>query len=87
MLQVVIVIFLNIIVFDFIGLYELLNRLLNVNVVLVSYSKGIIRVEKSLIGFEVMVIFDEVQEFDIVIVFGGYGVNVLICDKFILDWI
>lgn len=87
MLQVAIVIFPNITVLDFIGPYEPLNRLPNVNVVLVSHSKGIIRAEKSLIGFEATATFDEVQEPDIVIVPGGYGVNALIRDKPILDWI
>lgn len=52
----------NVIVFDFVGFYEVFYLVLNVKVVLVSYKRGLYSVEFGMIFFLVIVIFDEVED-------------------------
>jgi len=86
-LQVAIPIFKNVTALDFVGPYELLHILPNVNVVFVSHSKGLYAADGGMLSIEATATFDEVPSPDIVVVPGGYGSNALMADKPILDWI
>jgi hypothetical protein len=85
-LQVAIPIFKNVAALDFVGPYEPLHVLPNVNVVFVSHSKGLYAADGGMLSIEATATFDEMPSPDIVVVPGG-GTNALMADKPILDWI
>jgi aminopeptidase N len=86
-LQVAIPIFKNVTALDFVGPYEPLHILPNVNVVFVSHSKGLYTADQGMLSIEATATFDEVPSPDIIVVPGGDGTNALMADKSILDWI
>lgn len=86
-LQVAIPIFENVTALDFVGPYEPLHHLPNVNVVFVSHRKGLYKADGGMLSFQATATFDEVPSPDVIVVPGGDGTNALMADKPILDWI
>ncbi|KAG0567397.1 hypothetical protein M758_7G145900 [Ceratodon purpureus] len=86
MLQVAIPIFKDVTALDFVGPYEPLHALPNVNVVFVSHSKGLCDADQAL-SFQATATFDEIPSPDIIIVPGGKGTNALMTDKPLINWL
>lgn len=86
-LQVAIPIFKDVTALDFVGPYEPLHVLPNVNVVFVSHSKGLYAADGGMLSIEATATFDEVPGPDIVVVPGGDVTKAAMADKPLLDWI
>lgn len=86
-LQVAIPIFKDVTALDFVGPYEPLQVLPNVNVVFVSHSKGLYAADGGMLSIEATATFDEVPGPDIVVVPGGDVTKAAMADKPLLDWI
>jgi len=86
-LQVAIPIFEDVTALDFVGPYESLHNLPNVNVVFVSHKKGLYTADLGMLSIQATATFDEVPSPEVIVVPGGKGTNALMADRPILDWI
>lgn len=86
-LQVAIPIFKNVTALDFVGPYEVLHLLPHVKVVFVSHARDSYMADLGMLSFHATATFDEIPEPDIIVVPGGGGVNDLLTDAPLLDWI
>lgn len=86
-LQVAIPIFTNVTAFDFMGPYEVLHLLPNVKLRIIGHTKDNYMADMGMLSFHTTATFDEVPNPDIIVVPGGPGVNCLLADAPILEWI
>lgn len=86
-LQVAIPIFKGVTALDFVGPYEPLHVLPNVNIVFVSHSKGLCSAEQGMLSFQATATFDEIPSPDVIIVPGGKGTNAMMTDIPLIDWL
>ncbi|KAG0600068.1 hypothetical protein M758_11G004800 [Ceratodon purpureus] len=84
---VAIPIFENVTALDFVGPYEVLHLLPNVEVVFVSHSRDLYAADLGMLSFHSTATFDEVPSPDIIVVPGGGGTRDLLTDAPLLDWI
>jgi len=85
--QVAILIFKTMTALDFVGPYEVLHLLPHVKVMFVSHTKDWYTADLGMLSFHASATFDGVPDPDIIVVPGGGGVNDLLTDAALLDWI
>jgi putative intracellular protease/amidase len=72
---------------DFVGPYEVLQRIPSIDVVFVGHQRGEVRTDNGMLGLICDATFDEVPRPDVVLVPGGVGTRDLMRDEVILDWV
>ena len=72
---------------DFVGPYEVLQRVPSIDVVFVGHRRGEVRTDNGMLGLTCDATFDEVTEPDVLLVPGGVGTRALMTDEPMLDWV
>jgi len=72
---------------DAIGPYEVLQRVPDIDVVVVGHRRGEVRSDNGMLGLVADARFDEVPAPDLVVVPGGVGTRPLVHDEQVLEWV
>ncbi len=72
---------------DAIGPYEVLQRIPNIDVVIVGHETGEVRSENGMLGITRDATFEEMERPDVLVFPGGFGTRVLEHDERVLDWV
>ena len=72
---------------DFVGPYEVLQRVPSIDVVCVGHRRGEVRTDNGMLGLICDATFDEITEPDVLLVPGGVGTRELMTDQPVLDWV
>ena len=86
-MQVAITLFPRITALDFVGPYEVLQRIPSIDIVFVGHRRGEVRTDNGMLGLICDATFDEVTEPDVLLVPGGVGTRELMTDEPALDWV
>ena len=72
---------------DFVGPYEVLQRVPSIDVVFVGHRRGEIRTDNGMLGLICDATFDEVTDPDVLLIPGGVGTRELMTDEPMLEWV
>ena len=72
---------------DFVGPYEVLQRVPSIDVVFVGHRRGEIRTDTGMLGLVCDATFDEVTDPDVLLIPGGVGTRELMTDEPMLEWV
>ena len=72
---------------DFVGPYEVLQRVPSIDVVFVGHRRGEIRTDNGMLGVVCDATFDEVTDPDVLLIPGGVGTRELMTDEPMLEWV
>ena len=72
---------------DFVGPYEVLQRVPSIDVVFVGHRRGEIRTDNGMLGLVCDATFDEVTDPDVLLIPGGVGTRELMTDEPMLEWV
>jgi len=72
---------------DFVGPYEVLQRIPSIDVVFAGHRRGEVRTDNGMLGVICDATFAEVPSPDVVLIPGGVGTRELMHDEEILDWV
>ena len=86
-MQVAITLFPRNTALDFVGPYEVLQRVPSIDVVFVGHRRGEVRSDNGMLGLICDETFDEITEPDVLLVPGGVGTRELMTDQPVLDWV
>lgn len=86
-MQVAITLFPRVTALDFVGPYEVLQRIPSIDVVFVGHRRGEVRTDNGMLGLSCDATFDEVTSPDVLLVPGGVGTRELMTDEPVLDWV
>lgn len=86
-MQVAITLFPRNTALDFVGPYEVLQRVPSIDVVFVGHRRGEVRTDNGMLGLICDATFDEITEPDVLLVPGGVGTRELMTDQPVLDWV
>ncbi|HEY7947007.1 MAG TPA: DJ-1/PfpI family protein [Acidimicrobiales bacterium] len=86
-LQVAIPLFPKFTALDAIGPYEVLQRIPEIDVVVIGHRRGEVRSENGMLGITVDASFDEVPEPSVIVFPGGVGTRALEHDDAVLEWV
>ena len=83
-MKIVLVLFEGITALDIVGPYEVLSRVPGAEVVFAGPRVGLVRTDNRVLGMQVDVALRDVEHADVLLVPGGYGVDVLCADPELL---
>jgi putative intracellular protease/amidase len=86
-MQVAIALFPRNTALDFVGPYEVLQRVPSIDVIFVGHRRGEVRTDNGMLGLICDATFDEVTEPDVLLIPGGVGTRALMTDEPVLDWV
>ncbi|GJF07688.1 DJ-1/PfpI family protein [Pseudonocardia sp. D17] len=86
-MQVAVPLFPRMTALDAIGPYEVLQRVPDIDVVLVGERRGEVRTENGMLGLSVDATFADIPSPDVVVVPGGIGSRALLAGGPLVDWV